>query len=189
MTLDTALPGEIQERVEQAVRDAIAGGCQNRTSREIPDPETGESLEIDLAPGLESIAVASPTGERVLRVELRFSPLPDTRSPIVPDSFGPDIRDALEFSPEEMVPTYLGDLDQNHVALSESIVHTLSEYCDALEEDPSIPFAEDRADLICARYVDENQCLFVARITYPEYVEYVYSNGLREQARRLGLPN
>lgn len=188
MVLNTALPEGIQERFEQGIKDEIAGEGQHRTTQEIPDPETDESLEIDIAPTVESISVYSPTGERVLRVELRFSPLPDTKSPIVPDSFGPDLRDALEFSPEEMVPTYLGDLDRNHVALSESIVHTLSEYCDALDDDPSIAFVGDRADLICSRYVDENQCLFAAQMTYPEYVEYVYSNGLREKARRLGLP-
>jgi len=37
-------------------------------------------------------------------------------------------------------------------------------------------------------YLEADRCLFAAEITYPEYVEYVYANGLREQARRLGLP-
>ena len=49
--------------------------------------------------------------------------------------------------------------------------------------------AGDREDLLCTEYLSEDWCLFATHISYPEYVEYICSNGLRDQAQRLGLPH
>lgn len=190
MSLDTSLPSSLQEQIEQAIRDVISGVSHSEleTIRELPDPASEEQLCVPEVPELQTISIHSFEGEFILGIDLYFSPIPEGDVPVVPDDI--DASEGHDFSLEakRSEPTYLGDLGGPYVALSDAIITILTAYCDALEENPEMAFLGEQADFLCTMHLGEDLTVFTTYLSYPEYVERIYSEGLASEARRLGLP-
>ena len=134
-------------------------------------------------------STANPVpNDRVLGVELYFSPVAVARTPIVSDVVNPEIDHDLDVPVESTAQTSPSDLGGDDKRLSDATIGTLARYCDALEQEPPVAFTGDRADPVCTEYLTENWCLFVTHISFPERIEYIHADGLRDQGQRLGLP-
>lgn len=188
MPLDTPVPARFQEQLEQTVRDVLAGISQSEVAvrRELPPPRGEGTLELDCAPELDALTVASVPGERTLDVTLYFGEAPDGAVPVVSGDAGPPVAEdwAQAAGPS---PTQLGDLGGGYADLSAAVVETLAAYCDAPAPTVRRAYPEDEADLLCTGWRDD-ALTFSLRVPYPEHVETVYGEGRRDLARRYGLP-
>jgi hypothetical protein len=185
--LDTALPAPVQERVEQTLRDVLAGltptAAENR--REMPPPGH-DRLALDRAPELDALSFASPPDRHVVTAALYFTGRPDGETALVPG----DLSDpAYEFPARatDRAPTHLGALGGGYAALADAVTETLSTYCDAPSYAPHLAFLGGEADLVCTSCYGE-VITFACHVEYPEYIASAYGEGREDVAREYGLP-
>lgn len=185
--LDTPLSPRVQEQLEQAVRDVLAGLSQSEIEhvRELPPPRQ-EPFDLACAPELDCLTVSSPPDEGVVGVDLHFGSEPSGEVPIVPDRITQPVNERPERAVGES-PTYLTELGGGYADLSTAVVRTLFAYCDAPERDPELMVLGDEPDLLCTAS-HESGPVFSIYVRYPEYVAEIYGEGRSDLAWRLGMP-
>jgi hypothetical protein len=189
MSVDTALPNRFQEKFEQAIRDVISGvsHMEGIVIREIPDPSLDEEVDIPEVPEFDGVSIESFEGEQRMGVDLYFKPIPEGEVIPIPD----DTTTAPEYvfeKREEHELTYLKELGGEYAELSESLLKTLSAYCDAPEHDRGRQFGGDEPDFLFTMFPKDGVASFNTQVFYPEYVEEIYTDGDEAAARRFGLP-
>lgn len=189
MALDTWLPADVQDELEQAIRDAIAGISQTTgpVLQEVPPPQS-PPLNIPDMPALDRFAITGHEGENLLGIEVLFTALPVGDRLAVPDELAMDVDEGEVPFDDAAEPTYMQEVGGPYADLSDALIETLCAYCDVPEMDPTLRFAGDEADLFCTFYAGNGLTSFSSYVAYPHHVEMIYGDGRHDLAVRLGLP-